>query len=117
MPPWTTSASRLCRFKIRLTGPAGELQGLVPLRHGHCSKARVAPWDGEGAAEALAMELKERELPERIAETRAESEIQAGTAQMWRSHCQDMKGQRIPAMGGARLELGAAAQQEEISLR
>lgn len=115
MPPGATSSHLLCRFKIRLTGPAGGLQALVPLRHGHFSKARVVPRGWEGAAESLAVELKEREKA-REAEMKVESEIQAVTANMRRSHCQDIKGRRIPAMGGTRLEPGAAAQPEELSL-
>ena len=47
---------------------------------------------------------KEREKT-REAEIRVESEMQTVTAKMHRSHCQDIKGQRISAPGGTRLEL------------
>lgn len=56
-------------------------------------------------AEALAIHGRNyRREKAREAEIRVETEIQTVPAKMHRSHCQDIKGQRIPAMGDIMLE-------------
>lgn len=90
-------------FKNQIDRTCCRLGVLASHRHGHFSKAWIAPGT-EGVAETLAIHGR-RERKPREAEIRVESEMQTVTAKMHRSHCQDIKGQRIPAPGGTRLEL------------
>ena len=88
-------------FKNQIDRTCCRLGVLATRRHGHFSKAWIAPGT-EGVAETLAIHGRREKTRE--AEIRVESEMQTVTAKMHRSHCQDIKGQRIPALGGTRLE-------------
>ena len=88
-------------FKNQIDRTCCRLGVLASRRHGHFSKAWIAPGT-EGVAETLAIHGRREKTRE--AEIRVESEMQTVTAKMHRSHCQDIKGQRIPALGGTRLE-------------